>query len=260
MSTIGGLIMVRNGISLDYCFEASIQSLLPVVDQLVVSDSDSNDGTADKLADMAAANPKIKLVNRPWTQPHGESYHWWTDWINFAREHLTTDFQLQLDADEVLHENSYDEIRRAAEEGPDTALLCHRHNFWNDLHHLCPIGRTCSHLVVRFGPQRCWMSSDEMHPEGEPEIRQLARPSNVEIFHYGFIRRREALLDKCRVVLDAYFGRYDDRLVEAEKNPDKPWQDYAPYDVPLREYRGSHPAAAHQWLIEHGFDPKRDVV
>lgn len=259
MSTIGGIVCARNFDSLDYCAAAAIQSLLPVCDSVLVCDSDSSDGSAEKLAEMAAANPKIKLINYPWPNPVAKSYHWWTDWINFAREHLTADFQLQLDADEVLHENSYDEIRRAAEEGPNTALLCHRHNFWKDLHHLCPIGRTCSHLVVRFGPQRCWMSSDEIHPEGEPEIRQLARPSNVEIFHYGFIRKKEAMFAKCRVVLQAHFGRYDERLEEAEKHPDKEWWEFAKHDIPLREYRGSHPTSVHQWLIEHGFDPKQDV-
>lgn len=259
MTTIGGICCIRNPTSLDYCIEASVASLLPICDQIILCDSDSNDGSAEKLSELAAANPKIKLINRPWRQAHRESYVWWTDWINFAREHLTTDFQIQLDADEVLHENSYEEIRRAAESGPNAALTCHRHTFWRDLHHLVPHGRTCGELVTRFGPQRCWMCSDEIHTEGEPEIRQLAKMSNVEIFHYGFLRKREALFAKCRVMLEAYFGTYDSRLDEAEKHPDQHWEDFCNHGVPLREFRGSHPIAAHQWLIEHGFDPKQDV-
>ncbi len=43
------LLRIRNGDSLGYCWREAATSLLPVVDELILCDSDSNDGTREAM-------------------------------------------------------------------------------------------------------------------------------------------------------------------------------------------------------------------
>lgn len=244
---------MRNGLELDYCFMLSILSMLPFCDEVVVCDRDSSDGTTELLQDVARSNPKIRLVNMHWDDPCGDMA-WVLKWMNFARDHCRYKNQFYLDADELLDPESGPLLRQI----PDgEARVFHRLNFWRNGHTLIPHGHTCSHLVVRYGPTELRACSDEIYGPGhfpgpEPMIRQIAkRDDRLRIFHYGFIRHQKAMLAKCKVVLRAFFNTYDDRLVEAEKHPEKPWQDFAEYQgLQCPSFSGKHPEIALQWLKE----------
>lgn len=248
MRKLSAYVCVRNNFRLGYCVEAAIQSLLPVCDELVVCDSDSDDGTKDYLADVKATDARIRVINYPWRNPHG-SATWWTEWLNYARAHLSHEMQLTLDADEVLDPMAHDEIKRAVSSGGSRWF--HRLNFWKDPQHLVPDGHVCGIRVARLGPSRFHMPSDEPHPEGEPEIRLFAKDhAALRIFHYGFLRRRECFFAKSKVVHGAFTGGYDPRLQEAEDTGGN-WQGKV-LDVPLDAYDGPHPECARAWLAAQG--------
>src|SRR5437868_2361863 len=98
---ISGYVNVRNGIRLDYCFREAILSLVPACDEVVVCDSDSDDGTTQAILDLMEIHPSIRYLNRPWDNPH-RHITWWVEWLNWTRERLEYPLQLTLDADEVL--------------------------------------------------------------------------------------------------------------------------------------------------------------
>lgn len=253
--SLGGYTVIRNGLELDYCFREAVASLLGVCDSVVVCDSDSTDGTRQVLDEMARENPKIKICNWAWPNPVRDSNEWFVTWLNNAREHLHTDFQLMVDADEVIHEDSYDEIRRAATD--NKALICKRLNFWKDHRHLIPPGQCCGHEVIRVGPQRMWLPTDCPDRRAK-EISSIAEMSDVQIHHVGFIRKPEAFFKKERLLQGYFFGSYDERLVRAEEkrkvdgsnwmlNSSVGWEDK------LVPFTGSHPAILRQWLAERGY-------
>lgn len=271
---ISGLVCVRNGISLDYCFQEAIQSLVPACDEVVVCDSDSDDGTTEVIQTLAATYPTIRIINRPWTKPWRE-ITWWTDWLNWARERLEHPLLLQLDGDEVLCPKAIPsilEIARVAENlddmphdpsltdhgqvYPSGSRWFHRLNFWKDTQHLVPPGRVCGEQVVRMGSSKLWLPSDEPHPEGLPEIQRRAGwPPNaapeMRIFHYGFLRKEKAFIEKVRAVNGAFFGVFDDRIARAEAQG-TPWLNEFT-DMPMVTYYQEHPPVAHAWLKERGY-------
>lgn len=249
---ISGFTYVRNGLELDYCFELCIQSMLPFCDEVVVCDRDSTDGTAEILREMAARDPRLRIINMPWDEPHAK-LDFLVEWMNYTRKHLQYENQLYLDADEILDPSSGPLLREIPQ---GEARTFHRLNFWRNGRTIIPHGHTCSHLVVRFGPSHLRSTSDEIYAPGhfpgpEPHIRRISSvDERLRIFHYGFLRKRQALFDKCRVVLKGFFGGYDERLVEAEKHPDRPWQEFCFHTAPYLEYQGEHPRMAVSWLKE----------
>src|SRR5438132_6241086 len=107
--TLGGNVCIRNGNALDYCWREAVQSLLPICDEVVVCDGESTDGTQEEIREWMQREPKIKLCVYPWPDPKGD-IDFWVKWLNYSREHLTTDWHIQLDADEVLSDRSYLEV------------------------------------------------------------------------------------------------------------------------------------------------------
>lgn len=257
---ISGYVCVRNMFKLDYCADLTVKSLLPVCDEVLVSigikTGEVDDGTYAFFTDWATREPKLRFHLYEWPDPHRD-ITWWTTWINAAREQLNFPMQMHLDADEVLDPKSYPAVLAAA--GKGQALWFERLNFWRDAQHLAPSGHVCADQVVRLGPTELWMPSDEPHLEGEPAIRLRAGwPPNADrsqrIFHYGFLRKQQAMIDKCRVVNGAFFGTMDDRLVAAEKDG-KPWVDKIEMAAPLQDFYEPHPDLACDWLWERGYTP-----
>lgn len=257
---ISGYVCVRNMFKLDYCADLTVNSLLPVCDEVLVSigikDGEVDDGTYAYFTDWITREPKLRFHLYEWPDPHRD-ITWWTTWINEARSQLIYPMQMHLDADEILDPLSYPAILKGAE--GQNALWFQRLNFWRDAQHLAPSGHVCADQVVRFGPTDLWMPSDEPHPEGEPEIRVRAGwPPNADrsqrIFHYGFLRKQQAMIEKCRVVNGAFFGTMDDRLVAAEKDG-LPWVDKIEMAAPLQDFFEPHPDLAQDWLRERGSIP-----
>jgi len=246
---ISGYSCIRNNFSLDYCIQQTIESLLPVCNEVVISESESTDGTREFLDEWTKREPKLRIVNYKWPNPWRD-VKWWTTWINEARQHLQYPTQIFLDADEVLSPEGYAGIREAAKLGQ--ARWFRRLNFWKDPYHLVASGTVCADQCVRLGPTDMWMPSDEPHPDGEPPIILKAGwpPSatpNFNIFHYGFLRKERAMIDKCRIVGGAFFGTMDARLEKAELQG-TPWLNEVCPEKPLQDFLGDHPEIAKQWL------------
>lgn len=252
-TTLAGTVFVRNGNSLDYCWQLAVKSLLPVCDQVIICDSDSTDGTREEMAEWFKREPKLVLCNRPWDDPNGMG-----DFVpvftNYARSHTHCLWSIALDADEVLHEDSYREVRESAD--ARKTLICQRINFWKDAQHTIPRGKCISHEVVRVGDKGDWMPSDFPSPESEP-MRNKAVASNVKIMHYGFLRKREAFFVKNRSVSRIILGTTDKRIDAAEAATanggswmDEPVNDW---NDKLEEFHGTHPEIAKPWLRDRGW-------
>lgn len=250
--TLAGILCVRNGTDLDYCWRESGQSLLSVCDELVLSDCDSTDNTRYVMNEWAGREPRITLCNYPWTDPT-MSNTWYPEWINYARQHAKSRHIIHLDADELIHEEDYGLIRRAAE--AQSVLFCHRLNFWRDPQHLIPDGVCCGTKVLRVAPANMPIPSD--YPwEPAADTMKAAQESAIRVYHYGFLRKREAFFRKARVVQHIWTGGYDPRLEAAEKAPGN-WMEHenvTGWEKDLNEFTGTHPEIAKPWLRERGYE------
>lgn len=254
MKTLAGVVPIRNGFRLDYSWREAAQSLLDFCDEVVICDIQSDDGTKEAIDEWASREPRITPVTMLWTDPRGDTT-WWPSALNYARHHAKSDWVIQLDADEVLHENSHAEVRAAVEAG--TPLICHRYNFWRDAQHLIPHGHCCGYKVIRVGPQPWFIPSDYPDPRAG-QIMAAAVPSSVEIHHVGFLRKREPLFLKFKEIHRIWSNTYDARLKGVEEDGGDWSRDHRVCDWvdQLTEFAGTHPKILHPWLIERGFKPQ----
>lgn len=250
--TLGGVVPIRNGNELDFCWRECIQSLLLVCDVVAVCDGQSTDGTQEEIREWMKREPKIVLSVWDWPNPKGNP-DWYTDWLQYARMHTPAERVFQLDADEILSEASYDEVLSIKNTPGQFSIVCDRLNFWSDHRHLIPHGVCCAHQVVRIAPQNMWLASDGYDRRGEA-VAQIARPSGIQIFHYGFIRKRSAFFAKERLLQGYYFNTYDPRLEKAEtyKGNWATMPGVTDWENALIPFHGEHPAVMTNWLKERG--------
>ena len=264
---LSGYIPVRNGNSLDYCWQEAAMSLLPICDELIFCDSGSTDGPREEMDAWAKRDSKVRVIDYPWprlptpeeveaddpTRPKGDPFML-IAWINFARRECRHMFQITLDADEVLDPRSYPEIRRAMNDG--IPRWFNRVNCWGDPFHEAPHGSVCGERVARFAPTDMEMCSDEPRPEGEPEIRKLAISGpDLRIWHLGFLRRQEAFLKKSRIMQGLLHNCYDPRVREAEKTGQS-WVELSPFPQgwAIMECPGNEmPEYAKSWCRTRGY-------
>lgn len=248
---LSGQVIVRNGDELDYCWREAVQSLLPVCDEVIICDAESTDGTFEVIQEWVSREPKLSWVHYPWPNPIANP-RFVIEWINWTRQFMHYDMHIFLAADEVLSDTSYPGLRKAVEDKQPRWVR--RLNFWQDAQHLAPEGTVCGSLGAQIGPTDWFMPLDELYPEGEPEMREKAiRDWSLIVFHYGFIRHKDAFLRKSRVMQKAIMNMYDNRLLKAEtENLD--WVKGCPFppEFPLGLYDGRHPPIMHKWLTDRG--------
>lgn len=251
--SLAGILCIRNGDRQDYSWREAGESLLGCCDELVICDCDSEDGTRQAIDAWAEREQRINRVNFPWTDPCGDNM-WYPTWINYARQHAKSTHCIYLDADEILHENSYAEVLKSAREV--TSLICQRFNFWRDAQSLIPHGHCCGHEVIRCAPQTLWVPSDYPDPRAN-EVMAIAVTATVQIMHYGFLRKREAFFLKARSVHRIWngAGEFDSRLVSAEQEA-MPWMEnhkVSEWVNDLVPFTGTHPEIIKPWLKERGY-------
>lgn len=249
---ISGYVAVRNAELLDYCVAEAVKSLIPICDEVVVCDGESTDATREMIA--AIGDSRIRLLTYPWPNPHNNP-KFWVQWLNWTRERLHYDFQMTLDADEVLAPVSYDQVQDLAKRGESG--IFHRLNFWKDAQHLAPLNTVCGDTVARCGPTELYMPSDEPIAAVSPNVREHGTLYvNLQIYHYGFLRRPDAFMRKSHEVQRMFIGSVDTRILEMQREG-KRWNERDYFEGKrLREFYADHPPVAHKWLRDRGHNPK----
>jgi glycosyltransferase involved in cell wall biosynthesis len=190
---IGGSVFIRNAIKYDYCILESIKSILPL-DQVVVLDCQSDDGTTEMLEEFCKHHSNIKFVkNAVWEcAPNFERL---AILANIAISHLDgMDWHFMIQADEVLHESSIRVIRNVV--GSYETIMCRRIHVWKDfdhqIRHDIPNQRKpASDQVIRLGKMSQLATGDAENLEAG--FCNNNWTDKIVLFHYGFVRKNEVL-------------------------------------------------------------------
>jgi glycosyltransferase involved in cell wall biosynthesis len=108
---ISAFSMVRNATKLYYPIKASIESILPIVDEFIIAlgDCDEDDHTLEEIEKIKS--DKIKIIHTKWnieTYTNGAEYAHQTD---IAKGYCKGDWLFYLQSDEVIHEKYLSPIK-----------------------------------------------------------------------------------------------------------------------------------------------------
>ncbi len=240
--SISGFTFIRNGVDLGFPFEASIRSLLPLVDEFIVAVGAGSDQTLARV--QAIGDPKIRIVETLWNERMADRGFVYAQQKMIAQYSCTGDWAFYLEGDEVVHEQDIAAIRASVDRhhlNPRVeALVFDYHHFYGSPHwvSISPgwYRRECRlirNTIRSYAPDgQYWLVTTD-HKKGRNPQAALA---NAHIYHYGWIRRNEDMQKKLDQVskywataaTQVHYSKFDRRA--------------------LRAFTGSHPVVAKQWL------------
>lgn len=243
---LGGTIFVRNGLQYDYCFVEAINSLKEFCDEVVVLDAGSDDGTKEVVEKMADSKTKIVCLEKEeWEQQKGkEKLAYFT---NRAIDHLTAEWNFNLQADEIVHEKSYKPIRNAINSNYADGYMVTRVNLWGSPYMQLNVPQSrlpCSSQVIRLTKSNCQSVGDGESLDCQVVFNFV---KDIKIYHMGFVREREVMKSKIINMQEAVFGvSHDTKLDVSDIFQPELWfdkEDLKPIDEPL-------PKIIQQWAKE----------
>lgn len=243
--SISGFTFIRNGVKLGFPFEASIRSLLPLVDEFVVAVGLGEDDTLARIHALAAASPKIRIIETVWNERMADRGFVYAQQKMIAQYACTGDWAFYLEGDEVVHEDDLPRIRESVQRhhpNPSVeALVFDYHHFYGspDWVSISPgwYRRECRlirNTIRSYAPDgQYWLVTTE-HKRGRNPRGALA---NAHIYHYGWIRRNDAMQAKLDAVAKYWAQEQAAQIV------------YSQFDQrALERFTGTHPREVQEWL------------
>lgn len=255
--------MARNASKLYYPIKEAILSALPLVDEFVVAigKGDEDDNTRQLVESINST--KIKIIDTVWDI---EKYSRGTEnahQTDIAKSYCSGDWLLYLQADELIHENDFGNIRSACEkyvddEAVEGFLFKYRH-FWGDFDHFHTSHGWYPHeiRIVRNNPEiHSWESAQSFRriPDFDGKDYRQQRGTHMLkvvlldafIYHYGWVRPPELMKSKTKALATIHKG--EKKVSELEKANYFKF-DYGPLNQ-LQLFKGIHPAVLNDWIAK----------
>jgi glycosyltransferase involved in cell wall biosynthesis len=265
---ISGFTFIRNGIKLKYPFIQSIQSILPVCDEMIVVVGNSEDGTRKAIAEIRS--PKIKIIDTVWDDALRTGGKILAQQTDIAFDAITGDWGFYLQGDEVVHEKDLPAIADAAgkllhDERVDGLLFPYYHFYGNYNYIAKPKTRGTYPFEVRMIRNNKLIrsfrdaqgfrefSSMESMKSGELPARLQVKKITAHIYHYGKVRGPKDELERSKEFHKLW---HNDDWVKNYVGAKEEFE-YLP-EYPLIPFTGSHPGVMKDRIEKLNWDFKYD--
>ncbi len=249
---ISGFSFIKNATKLYLPVRASIESVLPIVDEFILAlgDCDSDDYTLQEIRNIGSE--KIKIVNTVWDYqkyPKGTEFAHQTD---IAKENCSGDWLFYIQGDEVIHEKDqlkiHDRCKELLGDKNVEALFLKYYHFYGDYWHY-----QVSHgwykneirIIRNDSDIHSWKDAQSFrripdfdgknYRQERNTYKLQATDVDAYIYHYGWVRPLEFQQRKSAERKANY----------QKKNQQK--SNYGPLGF-LKKFQGSHPKYMKPWL------------
>jgi hypothetical protein len=258
-----GFSIAYNALRYGYPIEASLRSMLPLVDELILNIGEGDDDTWNLVQSMR--EPKIRAFRSWWDPNLRVGGYLLARQTNVALERCEGDWGIYLQADEILHEKDYPLIRQAMKSHRNDsteAIRFRYHHFYGSFQTIQDYPRTWYTRGIRIFKLGIGASSwgDAMDFCLRRDGREWPlRYADVDayIYHYGWSRPPEIMLAK-RVNFERLYLD-DASLAEGSRDAGQVYPDLGN----LRYFRGTHPAVMRDaverqnWQFDHGIERRQ---
>lgn len=240
---VAGFSIIRNATLLDFPLEASVQSVLPGVDEFVLAVGASEDDTRGRAEELARHHPKVRLIDTEWDLSLGSAVL--SHQTNLAMAACRADWGIYIQADEVLADGGAlalrQQLRTCTADSRVEGLVVEYLHFYGGLDRVGVSRRWYRREVraVRLGAEVHSHGDAQGFRVGTENRRVRCRRSGVRMYHYGWARPSWALQAKRKLDHAIY-------PTERAKDPNRPM---LPWFPGLRPFTGSHPTPVLDWVI-----------
>ena len=260
---ISGFTFVRNAIQYDYPVVESIMSILPVVDEFIVSVGNSDDQTLSLI--QSISSPKIKIVESTWDDSLRSGGRVLAVETDKAFSHVSekSDWAFYLQADEVVHEKYHQTILIAANQYKDQlkveGLLFNYLHFYGTYDYVGDTRRWYDKEIRIIRNDKSIRSYRDAQGFRKNDRKLQVKQIDASIYHYGWVKHPELQQHKRE-----NFGKLWSDAEQTES--DKQQQDLFNYvnDADsLVKFNGTHPQTMLQrikdknWQIEFDLAKKK---
>jgi glycosyltransferase involved in cell wall biosynthesis len=257
---ISGFTFVRNAVKFDYPVVPSIQSILPIVDEFIVSVGNSDDETLALI--QSIGSPKIKIHHSVWDdslREGGRVLAVETDKA-LAQVSKDADWAFYLQADEVVHEKHLDTIVKAAEQYKDDkrvqGLLFKYVHFYGSYDYAGDSRRWYGHEIRMIRNNQSIRSYRDAQGFRTADNKKLhVKKIDAEIYHYGWVRHPHKQLEK----LSNFYGLWNGESYNAPVLNEEEQFDFLKDADSLALFKGTHPAVMQQRIAEKNWQANFDT-
>jgi len=261
---VSGFTIARQVRRLGYPIQASLRSLLPLVDELIVNVGDGDDGTLEAVLEVD--DPRVIVFRSTWDMNKRDGLTL-SEETNKALARCRGDWGLYLQSDEVLHEADLPVMRTALERAHGTrveALSLLYYHFYGSCQTYKDDPRHWyrrATRIVRIGTgiesvgDACAFMVHEQGAWRQPRRRRVS----AHVYHYGRALPPGQMLNKQRNLESLYYDQSwrDQHGLREDMDPVLVYADRRH----LRMFTGTHPAVMLPWVAAAQLPvPRPDVV
>ncbi len=254
---VSGFTILRNGSKYEYPYIESIKSVLPICDEFIIVVGDSEDDTLQQIESLN--EPKIKIFQTVWDERLRTGGIILAQQTDIALSHITGDWGIYLQADEVIHEKYLATIQTAMQENfqkneVEGLLLKYKH-FYGSYDYIANSRNWYRQeiRVIRNGiGVKSWKDAQGFRIEGR---KMFVKAVDAYVYHYGWVKHPKVMQEKIKSFNKLW---HDDEWVD--KNiPEISEFDYTQIDS-LEKFTETHPKVMANRIAKYNwsFSPPED--
>lgn len=242
---VSGFTFVKNAVQFDFPVVESIQSILPICDEMIVAVGKSDDDTLALIRSIKS--DKVKIVETVWDDSLREGGHVLAQETNKAFDAISSDsdWALYIQADEVFHEDDLPKIKAAMQLWQNDkrveGLLFDHINFYGSYGYVVDSHKWIKKeiRVVRNDKNiRSWCDAMSFRSNGR---KLRVKYVDATIYHYGWVKDPFVQKQK-RMAFDKLW--HEDEWIARQHGLTKEY-DYSKIDC-LAKFEDSHPQVMHE--------------
>jgi hypothetical protein len=258
---ITGVTIIKNAVKNDYPVVEAITSILPMVDEMIVSIDKGEDGTDELIKSIAS--DKIKIFYSTWDmrlKQGGRVYAIETDKA-IAHVSADTDWIFYIQADEVIHEKYYPVITAAAKKYATNkkvqGLLFKYLHFYATYDYVGDSRKWYNYEIRMIKNDRRITSYKDAQGFRVGSKKLDVVLVDAEVYHYGWVKEPHKMKEKQNDTDRYYLNNADEERTNAAKVTEE--YDFEKNYDSLRKFTGTHPIVMQQRIDRKNWQIELDV-
>lgn len=256
---VTGITFIRNAITNDYPIVEAIKSILPMVDEMIVSVGDGEDETEILIKNIHS--DKIKIVHSTWDLSLRKGGKILAVETNKVMEHVSadTDWIFYIQGDEVIHEKYQTHISSAMKKYVDDktveGILFNYLHFYGTYDYVGDSRKwyNCETRIIRNGIKIESYRDAQGFRIGNEKINVVK--TDAYVYHYGWVKNPKQMKIKQKNVA-GFWNDNDESLNQFLQTED--FFDYNEFDS-LKRFEETHPLVMKERISQKNWDVNLDI-